>query len=802
LLGPGAASAARADDPEAGLDTGLGLTVEGGIEGWAAPGHEYPVRVTIETDRLVDGILRVHAPGLDGETLVEREVEVSGGSTARVDLVMPAWPADGLGGESWAELVVDGEIVAHDAFEPRRDAGQELVGLLPDAVGAAGGADALPGTVPLAVDLGVARPVALDTDLLALGALALEPLDQLVAAPAELAALPTDQRAAVAAWVQAGGQLLLVGDDLDAAEGALPTGWLPEPDAGAGVRAGLGQVRAVGDDWTEGLLPSPTRSSWEEELTASDLFSPPEPIVSSLGSSAGLRLPGGRGLALLLGAYVVLAGPVVFVGLRRLQRRQLTWVAIPLLAVGSTGVVFITGSSLRHSAGSAQVTVYETGPGGTVATSWSLLANREGGEVGVTLPAGWVAGGTFDDGTGTIDGGSPVRLATGVGGSDAEALVDSPVGGYGAVTARGPVPDMDEALAVTASSDAEGVIHGTVRNRLDVDLDEVAVFAGRVGVVEVGPLAAGEQRDFTLENATTFGWNDWGELKVWPLPDGRGGRGLDVKILPAPVPVPAPAEPDIQVAPGNGVVIDAEGGNDADARARIAKQGGVAVDVAPPQPAQPAPPPLPEPAPPVAVKPDGGRVIDPDDGGSGADSPVVMGAWAAVQRRVGWNYRPTGQVVAVGWTDELDAPVGPASGAGPLKSSRSAVVARATVTPAGDRLTDAAVVRSMVRGPVTEAGEADEVAAVWAFYLPDTVDGRPVDRRHLVMNQGSGFTRAQFWTPDGWVDAEVPATGQAEIAVPPAAVVDGVVVYRWAVAPEVPAGGGRDLTIYEKEAPR
>jgi hypothetical protein len=662
-------------------------------------------------------------------------------------------------------------------------------------VGAAGGADALPGTVPLAVDLGVARPVALDTDLLALGALALEPFDQLVAAPAELAALPSDQRAAVAAWVQAGGQLLLVGDDLDAAEGALPTGWLP--GSGAGVRAGLGQVRAVGDDWTEGLLPSPTRSSWEEELTASDLFSPPEPIVSSLGASAGLRLPDGLGLGLLLGAYVVLAGPVVFVGLRRLQRRQLTWVAIPLLAVGSTGVVFTTGSSLRHSAGSAQVTVYETGPAGTVATSWALLANREGGEVGVTLPAGWVAGGIFDEGRGTIDGGSPVRLATGAGGSDAEALVDSPVGGYGTVTARGPVPDMDEALVVTASSAADGVIHGTVRNRLDVDLDEVAVFAGRVGVVEVGPLAAGEQRDFSLENATAFGWNDWGELKVWPLPDGRAGDRDVVRILPAPAPAPA----DIQVAPGKAAVIDADGGNDVEARARIAKQGEVTVDVAPPQPVppQPAPPPVPPPAPPVAVKPDGGRVID---SGDPDDSPVVMGAWAAVQGRVGWNYRPTGQVVAVGWTDELDAPVDPSSGAGPTKSSRSAVVARATVTPAGDRLTDAAVVRSMVRGPVTEAGGADEVAAVWAFYLPDTVDGRPVDRRHLVMNQGSGFTRAQFWTPDGWVDAEVPATGQAEIAVPPAAVVDGVVVYRWAVAPEVPAGGGRDLTIYEKEAPR
>jgi hypothetical protein len=108
----------------------------------------------------------------------------------------------------------------------------------------------------------------------------------------------------------------------------------------------------------------------------------------------------------------------------------------------------------------------------------------------------------------------------------------------------------------------------------------------------------------------------------------------------------------------------------------------------------------------------------------------------------------------------------------------------------------------MVRGPVTETTGNDEVGAAWAFSLPPTVDGRPVDTRRLVINQGSGFERAEFWTPDGWVAAEVPATGQTEIAVPPAAVVGGVVVYRWAVPMAEPGAGGRDLTIYEKEAPR
>ena len=156
-------------------------------------------------------------------------------------------------------------------------------------------------------------------------------------------------------------------------------------------------LRSVGDDWTQGLLPSPTRTRNEEQLIASDMFTAALPTANELADAADLRLPGARALGIMLAAYVVVAGPIVFLLVRRVHRGQLAWVAIPLLAVGSTGVVFTTGSSLRRSLSSAQVTVYETGPSGTVATTWSLLANKQGGDVGVTLPDGWVAGGSIDD---------------------------------------------------------------------------------------------------------------------------------------------------------------------------------------------------------------------------------------------------------------------------------------------------------------------------------------------------------------------------------------------------------------------
>lgn len=743
---------AAAQEPDEGEANGVTLRAEAGISGFVAPGRAFPITVTIATDRLVDGTIEAAVPGMGAAQVVERPVEVSGGSTARFTLLAPAAPDSA--GRATVRLVGAG-VAAEATAEWNVDLGQELVGVFPEPAGPSG---SLPGAVPLVVDAGVARLVAIEPELLDGGALVLEPLDQVVASPGEVADLGEDAKAALLTWIDGGGQLVVAGDGAAAAlDQVLPPEW--RPVQGGGQRAGLGQVRAVGDDWQRTLAPSPTRSTLEEEIMASDLGSfVDESLAQRLGEDAGFDLPEPGRLAWLLAGYVALMGPVAFMVVRRLRRREVAWVGLPALAMVSTGLVFATGSSLRDAAETAQVTVYEVGPDGALATTWSLVPSAHGGEVGVELPEGW-SGRAADDGLGPdfgVDvtgrplgqtGGSDVRLSTG---ADARLVQDVGPGGFALLEARGPATEMAGALGVTATSAADGEVTGTVRNTLDVPLHEVAAFAGRARAVEIGTLAAGETRDFRIADATRFAWGDPPEPGVWPIdPDGAA-------VMPGPVIIDRAVVED-------GTVLRAEVGA-------------------------------------------GGDSFERADDGDGDRAPVVLSAWNQTLRRTGSNYRPSGQVVLAGWTDELAAPVSPTGGR--AERITTAVVARATPVPTAGRLTDTASVKSVVRGPATQSPpnhpdvEAHAgIGFIQSFDLPDQVGGRPVDPQRLVINPGALFITFEFWTPQGWVPIEPPAAGQEERVVPPDAVVGGTVYMRISVPTDVVPPAGRDLVIYEREAP-
>lgn len=732
---------------------GVSLRVEAGIGGYAAPGRAFPVTVTVTTDRLIDGVLQVQVPGPTGATSVEREVEVTGGSTARFTVLAPP-TMDELRG---VEVRLSGSDVSIEATgEVQVDPSQELVGVLPETAGPEG---SLPGTVPLIVDAGVARMVPIDAELLDAGPLALEPLDQIAASAGELAALDRSAQQALLTWVDGGGQLVLRGDP--AAAEPLPDDWRPPP--GGAQRAGLGQVRSLGDDWQRSLAPSPTRSTFEEQIMASDLGSfVTQPMVARLGDDAGIELPEGGRLGLLLGVYVLVMGPLAYLLVRKLRRRELAWAGLPVLALASTGFVFATGSSLRNAAESAQVTVYEVGPGSAVATSWSLVPSSRGGDVGVDLPAGWTGGASFNeledmgvmfDATGRpIDpsGGGDVRLTTD--GAESRLVQDVGPGGFALLEARGPAPDLAGALEVTATSSADGEIDGTVRNRLDVTLESVAAFVGRATAVEIGTLGPGETKDFRIENATRFEWGAVPEAEVWPsdtMPFDGGG-------------------PVILQGQGGGV-------------GAVVVQDDVVV---------------------------GAGSAEDDEDGEDDDTapPVVLSAWGETLRRTGSNYRPGGQVVVAGWTDEIASPATPTGG--PAERTTSAVVGRATPVPAGVRLTDTASIKSIVRGPATQepvdapGGAAlSPIGFIQSFDLPDRVGDRPVDVGRLVVNPARLFLTFDFWTPQGWVPIDRAHLGQGEQPVPTEAVIGGAVYIRITAPTNAVPPSGRDLVIYEREGP-
>jgi len=62
---------------------------------------------------------------------------------------------------------------------------------------------------------------------------------------------------------------------------------------------------------------------------------------------SGLRLPDVAQLAIFLGLYIALIGPVNYVVLRLIKRQSLAWFTIPLIVTGFTTVYILTGASLR-----------------------------------------------------------------------------------------------------------------------------------------------------------------------------------------------------------------------------------------------------------------------------------------------------------------------------------------------------------------------------------------------------------------------------------------------------------------------
>ena len=279
------------------------------------------------------------------------------------------------------------------------DAGQLVVGVVAERPGplvaALGRLRDASGPQPAVVQLGPAdlpdRPEAWSV------------LDRLVWQDVDTGQLSPEQQAALRTWLAGGGRLTIAGGsgglgllagfpdellpfrptatvDVDPEVvrgllgGTVPRGAEPLP-ALAGVLAPGGRAlvtsgdRAVVADRPFGsgavtLVGFDPATPWLAESTAVDvlwatvvpargasraplLVGDDGPVVSLLGTMPALALPPIEGLLLLILAYIVLIGPLNYLVLRRLDRREWAWVTMPLLVVGFTVLAFGIGSALR-----------------------------------------------------------------------------------------------------------------------------------------------------------------------------------------------------------------------------------------------------------------------------------------------------------------------------------------------------------------------------------------------------------------------------------------------------------------------
>lgn len=102
-----------------------------------------------------------------------------------------------------------------------------------------------------------------------------------------------------------------------------------------------------------------TTAFWEKLITPGALFPENAPMDVSarqqfaanisypLSNLPMLDLPSVSGLALLLGIYVLLVGPINYLVLRRQKRLHLAWITIPVITLLFSGVSFGVGYALR-----------------------------------------------------------------------------------------------------------------------------------------------------------------------------------------------------------------------------------------------------------------------------------------------------------------------------------------------------------------------------------------------------------------------------------------------------------------------
>ena len=524
---------ARAASPTPTPATPAGMTMEARalVQGHARTGSWMAIRVDLSNDGpAFTGELRL-VGGTQGRTRFAVPVDLP--TTSRKAYTLHA-QAPAFGSSLEVALVADEAVVTRRAVAfALHDPGQLVIGVVAERPGplvaALGRLRDPVGPQPAVVQLTVAdlpeRPEAWSA------------LDRLVWQDVDASRLSAEQLAALRTWLAGGGRLTIVGGsgglgllggfpdellpfrptvtiDVDPEAirglvgGTLPRGAeaLPalagSPAAGARALAGSGDRAIAGDRpfgsgavTLAGFDPS---TPWLAESTSVDvLWASLVPargtartplivgddgiLVSLLATMPALALPSIGGLLLLLLGYILLIGPVNYLVLRRLDRREWAWVTMPVLVVGFTVAAFAIGFVLRGTDVIVnQIALVRAAPGTDAAQAQVYLGvfspTRGSYEVGVPggalLSAPYSGEGFGQGGGGGLDvvQGDPARLR--------QLAV-----GYGtlrAVRAEAPVlaPRIEADLRLEGDR-----VRGTIRNASTLPLEKPVVVLGTALVV-------------------------------------------------------------------------------------------------------------------------------------------------------------------------------------------------------------------------------------------------------------------------------------------------------------------------------
>ena len=520
-------------DPDAYIDTtttqpagvsGVDLNAWIGYDGVVYGGTSYPLFVEITSKVFIEGELVVEVEDTSGwyddriVFAVSRPVEIAAGTTHRFPFTLTTETDLSKPRNVTVELRrSDGSFVAAEEIKTATDVfysnNSDLVGVFPDLANRH-----TPERVPLSFGAGYAVIHPIDPADLNKDQALLQPFDMIVVTAADIRNLSETHLDLLLAWVNQGGHLL-IDESVGTPIPGIPEIW--KPASSLPYMAGQGEIvltdnLARSGRWDEILKPAPIKSRYEAPESASMLFNHYDPIhnaddSSSYGSHSisgalqsigDFNLPSALLIVIIVVAYIVLIGPVLWFVLKAFKRRELCWVVLPVVSFVFSVGLWGLGSAFRSGAETVHLTVVDVAPRGSTATSYLLLSPSGfgGGDRSVSQPLGWSAVPVYTE---DRQGGHIIRTSSSETGSTATVRLDA--GEYSVFGSSGIHTELDDTLQVTAELQDDGRVTGTVVNNLSVDLYDVTVYVNddRGVIGHVPPNGGTRTFDSHLLRATT-----------------------------------------------------------------------------------------------------------------------------------------------------------------------------------------------------------------------------------------------------------------------------------------------------------
>jgi hypothetical protein len=572
LLGALPVGRTAAASPDPTTTSGLTLAAHVELQGHVRVGSWFGIAVDLaNSGPTVTGELRI-AGGSDSRSQFSTPVELATGS--RKQYVLYALPPQ-FGGDLVVQLVNGGAVLAKATVAiALADAQQLVVGVVSENPGKIiGQIDLLPsqtGSLPVLVPLTVGD---LPERIQAWAA-----IDRLVWQDTDTSTMTPGALKALAGWIAGGGRLVIVGGtagpamlaglpdellpyrptatlDIDPAVlrpmlGGLPADATPltafAGDLAHGRTLAMSGDRVVAADMAYGagsvtLLGFDPTTTWISTGNAYDTplwrrllpgrtgvtvsLTDDSSITNAVTNLPSLALPPIGGLIVLLVGYILLIGPVNYLVLRRLDRREWAWVTVPaLIAVFAAGA-FGFGALQRGS----QVIVHEVAivrgsPGTDQAVAQSYLGifspNRAtfqlkvAGEALLAAPInGDAFGGTSTGGLDVLQG-DPSRVRNLEVGFGSMRIVRAEA------PATGPVITADLRLV-------GGKVTGTITNGGSKALLDPVLVLG-TAAISLSSLAPGATTEVSLAvSATSVNYTSMSDRIVGQINFGFNGGGFD-----------------------------------------------------------------------------------------------------------------------------------------------------------------------------------------------------------------------------------------------------------------------------------